>query len=98
MSASTFYTGQDPNFTPVDTAIFDDTVLAGGFLLRRSTDGGRTWQEVLPRRLNLDQGIRVLTTAPGGLAFAGTFQRLLRSVDGGASWSEVLKGLAEGGN
>jgi photosystem II stability/assembly factor-like uncharacterized protein len=72
-----------------------DTVLAGGFEMMRSTDGGRTWQKVLPQRLNLDQGIRVLATAPGGLAFAGTYARLLRSVDGGASWSEVLKGLVD---
>lgn len=72
-----------------------DTVLAGGSLMRRSTDGGRTWQEVLPRNLNLDQGVRVLTTAPGGLAFAGTYARLLRSLDSGASWSEVLKGLTD---
>jgi photosystem II stability/assembly factor-like uncharacterized protein len=72
-----------------------ETVLAGGFVMMRSTDGGRTWQEVLPRRLNLDQGIRVLTTAPGGLAFAGTYARLLRSTDGGASWSEVLRGLLD---
>lgn len=30
VQASTFYIGHDPNFSPSDTAIFDDTVLAGG--------------------------------------------------------------------
>lgn len=70
-----------------------DTVLAGGFEMRRSTDGGRTWQPDLLQ--GPDRSVRVLTMAPGGLAFAGTYERLLRSVDSGASWSEVLEGLVD---
>lgn len=66
-----------------------DIVLAGGLEMRRSTDGGQTWQPVLSQ--GLSQSVQDLTMAPGGLAFAGTYERLLRSVDSGASWSEVLK-------
>jgi photosystem II stability/assembly factor-like uncharacterized protein len=67
-----------------------ETVFAAGDTVMRSTDGGRSWQNTLPPGQNVDTGVQVLTVGPGGLVFAGTYNRLLRSADGGQTWSQVL--------
>ena len=67
-----------------------ETVFAAGYTVMRSRDGGQTWERVLPPTQSVDTGVQVLTVGPGGLVFAGTYNRLLRSADGGQTWEQVL--------
>lgn len=69
-------------------------LLEGDYWLRRSTDGGRTWTQVLT--ITQDRfvaGVASDPTAPQtlyvGLTNSGLNARILRSDDGGATWNAV---------
>ena len=88
----------------VDTLFIDprdpQVLVAGGFGLHRSTDGGRTWTETFPgRQGNISNYFDRLQAAPGNpdIIFAtgdseivGSSDRIFyRSTDGGLTWKSV---------
>lgn len=69
----------------------------GGYLVRKSSDRGRTWQTVYEKgaadpRLSQDgafQFKRIAVDGTGAVYILVDFTRVLRSGDGGAHWEEV---------
>lgn len=64
--------------------------------LRRTVDGGQTWQGVSGVSGELVGAVLADPTTPG-VAYAGTSAGVFRTLDGGATWSEENLGLTVGG-
>jgi photosystem II stability/assembly factor-like uncharacterized protein len=73
----------------------DGTVYAGGEAtgIVRSTDGGRSWQPVLPGGVLAPSGINCLLMPAASILLAGTLDgAIYRSTDGGSDWECVATG------
>lgn len=62
----------------------------------RSTDGGRTWQELNPLPFEVASLVLAPTLGQLQLAFATTANAVYRSADVGMSWQEVLRADGNG--
>jgi photosystem II stability/assembly factor-like uncharacterized protein len=73
--------------------VSENIVYVAGFNMKRSTDGGVTWNGV-PVAGHVDN--HVLKFAPGSssILFSGNDGGLFKSTDSGATWSSLNKGLA----
>lgn len=75
--------------SPID----DKTVIVAGFDIKKSTDGGNTWNGV-PTAGHVDN--HTIRFAPGSSTtlFSGNDGGLFKSTNGGSSWISLNKGLA----
>jgi hypothetical protein len=72
----------------------DDTMLVGAEALFRSTDGGTSWQAVVP--VHADQHRILFDPAHDGLAYTSTDGGVFVSFDHGATWHDLNKGYVGG--